>query len=230
MEQFALWSGHETASPELYSASLSARVRFVSYTVDAHHWQAIGHGMTALYCDPCLPLPFLFGRCIGTLITDGCGIDEQIGSLQGHEPCSLGVPLVPAYLYTQEAHAGGNGMEAKVAGSEVELLIVSRVIGDVHLTVTACHGSVLLKDDSRVVVKACCAFLEQTGHQHHSVFPSQGSIEVRGRAGDGDSQLEVVGALHLAEVEAVMQFLQHHQFGSHLSHSGYALCQTFPVG
>ena len=121
-------------------------------------------------------------------------------------------------------------MEAKVAGSEVELLIVSRVIGDVHLTVTACHGSVLLKDDSRVVVKACCAFLKQTGHQHHSVFPSQGSIEVRGRAWDGDSQLEVVGALHLAEVEAVMQFLQHHQFGSHLSHSGYALCQTFPVG
>ncbi len=63
----------------------------------------------------------------------------------------LGVPLVPADESADGALGGLRGFEAEVAGGEVELFVVERVVGDVHLAVGVGDGAVFFDGDGR-----CC--------------------------------------------------------------------------
>ena len=72
--------------------------------------------------------------------------------------------------------------------------------------------------------------LKQAGHQHDAMLLGQRSVMLGDGTGDAHRQVEVVGALHLAEVEAVVQLLQHHQFGSHGCSPCYVLFQMLSVG
>ena len=68
---------------------------------------------------------------------DGGGIEEHFGALERGEARGFGVPLVPADQRADAAEAGVEGLEAEIAGGEVILLVVERVVGDVHLAVDA---------------------------------------------------------------------------------------------
>ena len=110
--------------------------------------------MSALNGLPGHALAFLFLGGIGALEADGGGIDEQVSTLQRHEPGCFGIPLVPAHEHTESAHAGVDGVEAQVAWGEVELLVVGWIVGDVHLAVDAGDVARLLDDHGCVVVEA----------------------------------------------------------------------------
>ena len=120
-------------------------------------------------------------------------------------------------------------MEAEVAGREVELLVVGRVVGDVHLAVHAADGAVGLEDDCRVVVETCRATLEEAGDEHDAVLPGNLRVELCCLARDGEGVAEVVGALRLAEVGTVVQFLQHDELCALLCKFGDAGGQLLPV-
>jgi hypothetical protein len=45
-------------------------------------------------------------------------------------------------------------METQIAGCEIELLIIARVVGDVHFAVAANYTAVLLYDNGCVVVES----------------------------------------------------------------------------
>jgi hypothetical protein len=70
--------------------------------------------------------------------------------------------------------AGGDGAEAEVAGRKVKLLVVERVVGDVHLAVDAGDlaglGGFVVQHGNGVVVEAGGAALEQAGDQRDPGF------------------------------------------------------------
>ena len=201
----------------------------MAHTVDGNQRKAVGHGMTALHGGPCLALPLLFVGSVAALIADGCGVDQQFGSLQRHQPGSLRIPLVPADEHAQTAHRGLYGGEAQVAGGEIEFLVVGRVVGDVHLAILAGNAAVALQHHRGVVIQSRCAPLEQRGDDDH-IQPLGQLAEEGGRlTGYRLCQVEVVHILHLTEVERVVQFLQHNQFGAPLSQVADTLCQPVHV-
>ena len=91
---------------------------------------------------------------------DGRGIEKNLGALQRGQAGAFGIPLVPADQRAHAAHAGIESAIAEVAGSEVKLFVIQRVIGDVHLAIEAAQRSVGVEDDGRVVIHAGRALLE----------------------------------------------------------------------
>ena len=161
IEHFALRTYNHRRTPELYTLSLSARVWLEAYTVDRHDGQSVGNGMSTLHSCPSLALALLFFLCIIGSITYGSRINQEFGTLQSHKTCSFGIPLVPAYEHAKLAHTGLNSMKTEVARCEVELLVVSRIVRNVHLAILACYRSVALYYDSGVVIESWSTTLEQ---------------------------------------------------------------------
>ena len=145
----------------------------------------------------------LFCRVVGG-IADGCGIDEDLSSLQGHETGCLGIPLIPANHDAQTTYRGLNGMETEIARGEVELLVIGRIIGDVHLAIDACDGAILLKHHCCIVVQACCTMLKERGDDHHAKLLGKFTIEFGRGARDRFCKVEVVDILHLTEIQGVV--------------------------
>ena len=134
--------------------------------------------MAALHRLPGVALALLLVGSILHGIANGCGVDKHVGTLESHQARCLGIPLVPAHHDSQTAHRCADGVEAQVAGGEVELLVVAGVVGDVHLAILAGYGSVLLDDDSRVVVQSGGTTLEQRGDNDHAILAGQGSVNL----------------------------------------------------
>ena len=170
----------------------------------------------------------LLGRVLGG-IADGSGVDEQLGTLKGHETRCLGVPLVPADEHAQATDTGLDGVETEVAGGEVELLVVARVVGDVHLTVLARYGAVALDDDSRVMVEAGGTTLEERGDDDHTVALRQLAVDLRRGTGNGLGKVELVHILRLTEVQRVVQLLQDNELRTTTRQVGNAVGQTLNV-
>ena len=126
-------------APEGDAIGLARRVGFPAAAVDGNHRQAIGNGMSALYGLPSSELTCFLLVGIRAFPTDGSRVDEQFCALQSHETRSFRIPLIPAHLHAQHTHARRDRVEAEVAWSEVELLVIGRVIGDVHLAIFACY-------------------------------------------------------------------------------------------
>ena len=110
---------------------------------------------------PSLTLALLFLGRVVVGIADGRRVDEHVSPLERHQASRLGVPLIPADHHPQPTDAGVDGMEAEVARREVELLVVGRVVGDVHLPVDARYRPVAFEDDGRVVIETGSAPLEE---------------------------------------------------------------------
>jgi hypothetical protein len=105
-------------------------------------------------------------------------------------------------------------MEAEVTGGEIELLVVSGVVGDVHLVVFAGDGAVALNDHCRVVVEACCALLEKGGDDDDIALFGNGSEELCRWAGNGLGEVEEVDIFRLTEIKTVVQFLEDDELGT----------------
>lgn len=135
--------------------------------------------MTALHGCPCLALTLLLVLGVRRCIAYCCRIDEQFGALQSHQSRCLGVPLVPAYEHAELAHAGLNRAEAEVARCEVELLVVGRVVGDVHLAILAGDRAVAFHDDSRVVIQTRSTALEERCDDNHVALVCQCAVRSR---------------------------------------------------
>src|ERR1043165_645185 len=101
----------------------------------------------------------------------GRGIEENIRAEETRNPRCLGIPLVPAYQHTDVAEARVPDTKAarllgqaadrvdtvvvrRIAGGEVVLLVIERVIGDVHFPIHAQQRPVPFDDGGRVPVDA----------------------------------------------------------------------------
>ena len=139
IQEFSLRTCDKTSSPESNAVCLSRRIGFVSGTVDSNNRQTVGYSMSALNCGPCFALTLLFIGRVRTLVTDCSRIDKDFCTLKSHEPSSFRIPLVPADLHSKNTYRGTYRMETEIAWSEVELLIIGRIVRNVHLAVFACY-------------------------------------------------------------------------------------------
>ena len=123
--------GEERAAPELQAAAGGA---FVADAVDGRDVDAVG--------DRVRPLDGLPGST-GPRRTRPSRRDasrspsDRTGSppLEGRQPGGLGIPLVPADERADPGERRVERLEPEVAGGEVVLLVIERVVGDVHLAI-----------------------------------------------------------------------------------------------
>src|SRR6185437_6093010 len=118
------------------------------------------------------------------------------------------IPLVPADKRADAAEASIGGLKAEIAGREVILLVVERIVGDVHLAVKAGDGPIGTEGHSRVVVKACRATLKERCNDGDASPTGHGGQLFRGWTGDGFGEVEETEIFTLAEVLGAKEFGQ----------------------
>lgn len=83
-----------------------------------------------------------------------------------------------------------------------------------HLSILAQERAVLFEDDGGVVIQAGGTAFEQGADDDHAVLFGQCAKAFGAGAGDRLGEVEFVHRLVLAEVRAVVQFLQQDQLGT----------------
>ena len=157
--------GDERSAPELQAfAGSFVAANIAGLEADAiRHGDinAIGDGVRALNGAPRIVLRLAVLRLLVGMPADRRRIEEHVRALQRRQPCALGIPLVPADQRAELAEVGLEGLEAQIAGREVELLVVERIVGDVHLAIDAVELAAAVDDGRSVVIDAGRAPLEQ---------------------------------------------------------------------
>ncbi len=165
-------SATKERSPELDARAAAFR-RLVPDAVDRGDVEPVGDRVAALHGDPGVAL----GRAVlGLLVrmpADGGGIEEDFGAGERRQACPLRIPLVPADERGDAPGARVERGEAQVARREIELLVVGRVVGDVHLAVEAEQLPVGVEDRGAVVVQARRPPLEDRGHNDLYCWPGR---------------------------------------------------------
>src|SRR5262249_50371910 len=147
---------------------------------------------------------------------DGRRIEQYVRALQRRQARAFGIPLIPA---DQRAHApmpGIKGPEAQIARRKVKLLVVERIIRNVHLAVDAPESTVDVENGGGVVVKPAGTALEDRGHDHDLVLARHRRQSFRGRTRDGLGQVEQSVVLALAEILSPKKLRQTDNLGAFL--------------
>src|ERR1035437_1476491 len=132
--------------------------------------------------------------------SDRCGIKQNARSLQSREPRAFRIPLVPADERAELSGGGIKGLEAKIAGSEIKLFVVERIVGNVHLAVDAAQCAIGIENRGRVVIEAGSALLKERSDQHDFILQSRSGELLRARAWDWLREIEQSGVFALAEI------------------------------
>lgn len=218
-QQFALGAGDKAAPPEVDAAADAGAVGLVVDPVGHDHRHAIGDCVASLDQRPGLLLAGLFIVLIDRVPADGRGVEQQLGSGQGHQPRRFRIPLVPAHQQAESTDRGVDRREALtgavgVARREVKFLVEARVIGDMHLAVVTHATPPAIIDHGGVVIEAGGAAFEERAHQHDLELRGQCRQAAAGGAVQGLGEVEQLGILVLTEIVGGVQLLQHDQFGT----------------
>src|SRR6266446_5634991 len=135
-------------------------------------------------------------------------VKKNACSLQCREARAFGIPLVPADEGAELSGGGVEGLETEIAGSEIKLFVVERIVGNVHLAVDAPHHAIRIEDRGRVVIEAGRALFKERRDQHDLILPGSGGKLLRARAGDGLREIEERRVLTLAEILRLEKFGQ----------------------
>src|SRR3954469_14717975 len=92
---------------------------------------------------------------------DGCRIKQDLRNAEGGAAGGFRIPLIPTDADADFPARRVPAFEAEVAGSEIEFLVVQRVVGNVHLAVFPEQFAVAIDDDGGVVVETSAALLEK---------------------------------------------------------------------
>src|ERR1700692_1485529 len=92
------------------------------------------------------------------------GVEQNAGSPEAGEARAFGIPLVPADEHANAAVAGVKIRKTQIAGREIKLFVIERIIGNMHLAIDAQQRAVGVEDRRGVVVQAGGATLEKGSH------------------------------------------------------------------
>ena len=197
-------SAQERTAPEIQARTLhlvAANVAgLMTDAIDGADKHAVGNGVGALDGEPGFVLrrsPLILFR---RMPADGGGIEEDVGTLQGSQTRTLGIPLIPADQGADRALFQIEAAEAEVAGGEVILFVIEGIVGDVHLAVEAADFAVAADDDRGVVIEAGGAPLKKGDDNSGFQLAGEGAEARRTGSGNGLGEIEQSGVLALAEI------------------------------
>ena len=198
-------------APEIDAGGIQRRP-LVTDAIAGQHRHPVGDRVAAMTEDPGAALAIFFRLRIGGIPADRGWVKQQFGAGQRHQPRGFRVPLVPAHQHAQAADRGVDRREAQIAGGEIEFFVEPRIVRNMHLAVLAGSAAVRVEHHGGVVIQTSRTPLEQRAHQHHAVLFRKLAQALGAWAGDRFGQIEFVDRFVLAEIGAVMQFLQQHEF------------------
>src|SRR5579864_560788 len=192
------------SAPEFQALALGAIAadiaKLVANPVDHADKHAVGDGMGALNCPPCVMLHSSELSFLVRVPADSRGIKENICALQSGQTRAFRIPLVPADEGAHASILGIKGLEAKIARSEVEFLVIKRIVRDVHLTIEALGAAIGIKNDGGVVVEAACAAFEDRNHYGSFGFAGDCGERFRRRSRNCLGEIEERCVFPLAEI------------------------------
>ncbi len=200
--------GDERVAPEFEARIAVLRFAFESNTIDDGGVDAVGDGVAALNRFPGVELG---GAELGFFVrmpADAGGIENHIRAAECGEARAFGIPLVPADLHADARVASVKIRKAEVAGSEIELFVIERIIRNVHLAVFAQEGAVGVEHRAGIVINAGSAALEKRNDQRDFLLFCHLRELFGGRPGDRFRKIEKVGVFRAAKIFAMKQFVQ----------------------
>ena len=235
--------GDEAAAPELDAAgggviagafhqdSVVLHIAvLVADAVDRADEDAVGNRVRTLDGLPGVILALAELDLLAGMPADGRGKEERLGTLERGNACPFGIPLVPADKRADGAGGGLLRQEAKIAGREVELLVVQRIVGNVHLAIdrgdVVRRGAGVVQNGGRVVIQPRSAALEERGDDNELVLANDFTERRSRRAGDGLGDIEERVLFALAEVLRAEELRQADEFSpvlGGLAHAGHGL-------
>ena len=184
---------HERGAPEL-------DVTLAAHAVHRRDVDAVRDRVRAVHRLPGgeLRLPVL--GLLRRMPADRRRVEEDVGPGERREPRCFRVPLVPADERADPPVCGVERLEAEVARREVELLVVERVVRNVHLPVAPAEAPVGVEDRGGIVVDAGGAPLEHRGDDDGACLAGDSSECLGGRSRDRFGEVEAGWVLALTEV------------------------------
>ena len=116
------------------------------------------------------------------------------------EAGALGIPLIPADQGPDPPHPGVEDAEAQITRGEVELFVVGRIVGDVHLAVQAGHPAVCVEHDGGVVIQPRRPPLEHRSDHDNALVLRRAAQRFGAWPRHRLRQIEQRGVLALGEV------------------------------
>src|SRR5260221_10884769 len=139
---------------------------------------------------------------------DTCRIKNHLSAAERGNPRSLRIPLVPADLHADARIPRIEIWKTEIAGREIKLFVVQRIVGDVHLSVFPEKTSVGVKHRARVVINARRAPFEQGNNQRYFLFLCNLGEKFGRWSGHGFRHIKRFGAFLAANVYTVKQSWQ----------------------
>src|SRR5437773_3298373 len=145
--------------------------RFVADSIHHRDIAAIRNRVTALHRFPSGILGGAEFFLLGRMPSDRRRIKQDLRSAQSGQSRGFRIPLVPANADANFPMRGWPRLETKIAGSEIKLFVIKRVIRDMHLAVLTQVLPVSIDDDRGVMINASGPFFEKGGDNHHAGLP-----------------------------------------------------------
>src|SRR5262245_9739156 len=127
-------------------------------------------------------------------------VDEDLRAFERSQSGGLRIPLVPAHENAERADRRIERAESEIAWREVELLVVTRIVGNVHLAVLADGAARAVHDYRRVVIETRRPRLEQRQHERYVELLRECLEFLRRRSRYPFSEVEETRVLALTEV------------------------------
>ena len=110
---------------------------------------------------------------------NGSRIKQCQSPLQRCKTRTLWIPLIPADQRCNCTKLGLKRLETLITGRKVKLLVIGRIIGNVHLAVNTQATAVGIKNQNAIVVHPRCAALKKGRNQCHTMFPGKCAARLR---------------------------------------------------
>ena len=166
----AVWS----PGPRIFLPLCSTSPHLVSHAIHGADEYSVGDGVGALNGLPGVILTLAKLLLLAGMPADRGREEKGLRTLERSDPSAFRIPLIPANERPDGSRGGVLGQEPQVSRREVKLLVVKRVVGDMHLAIDRSdivrRGGSVVENRSGIVIKAGCAALKQACNQHQAVL------------------------------------------------------------
>src|SRR5579884_171570 len=168
--------------------------------VDGSDIKAVGDRVRALDGLPGVVLHLAVLPFFRRMPADRGGIKKHLRPPQRHQPRRLGIPLIPADQRPDASKLCVKREVTVIAGGEVVLLVIQRVVGNVGLAVDIYDRAVRVNNSYTVVIHTRRSPLKQGGYDGDAPLARDAGNSLGRRSGDRLRQIKQRRVLPLAKI------------------------------